>query len=261
MSDSEPAIRERRVPTPAFDSVPYRAYREVARTAPQNTVEVAVDTGRSVWVPRGYLLRLSCPDGPQVADVCFFNKSDPSEHLWANQTLNREGVYVTVGSRLWGTMPRFRPLATIVADTVADHTDPSSTPHHIVLGAHCNPWMYLVATGRDDHPNCYDQLCQAVDEAGISRDQIHDNINFFQRTRLDPMSHQYVTEPSGVVAGDYIELVAEVNLIVAISACPMGSARYRTESGKRDPLRLLAEVFAADVNLPEFRYVAGAGAL
>ena len=121
--------------------------------------------------------------------------------------------------------------------------------------------MYLVATGRDDHPNCYDQLCQAVEEAGISRDQIHDNINFFQRTRLDPMSHQYVTEPSGVVAGDYIDLVAEVDLIVAISACPMGSARYRTESGKRDPLRLLAEVFAADVNLPEFRYVAGAGAL
>ena len=260
MSSSEPATGERRVPSPAFDSVPYRAYRRVARTAPQNAVEVAVDTGRSVWVSRGDLLRLSCPDGPQIADVCFFNESDPSEHLWANQTLNREGVYVTVGSRLWGTMPRFRPLATIVADTVADHTHPSSTPHHIVLGAHCNPWMYLVATGRDDHPNCYEQLCRAVDEAGISRDRIHDNINFFQRTRLDPMSHAYVTEPSGVVAGDYIELVAEVDLIVAISACPMGSARYRAESGKRDPRRLLAEVFAADVDLPEFRYVAAADA-
>ena len=107
MSDSEPATGERRVPTPAFDSVPYRAYRKVARTAPQNTVEVPVDTGRSVWVPRGDLLRLSCPDGPQIADVCIFNKSDPSEHLWANQTLNREGVYVTVGSRLqWNNSDR-----------------------------------------------------------------------------------------------------------------------------------------------------------
>ena len=260
MDDSEPGIGERRVPAPAFDSTLYGAYRDLPYTAPRSTVEVSPDTGRSIWVPRGNLLRLSCPEGPQVADVCLFNETDPSEHLWANQTLNREGVYVTVGSRLWGTMPRFRPLATIVADTVAGHTSPSSTPHHIVLGAHCNPWMYLLVTGRHDHPNCYDQLCQAMDEAGISRCLIHDNINFFQRTRLDTRSHQYVTEPSGVVAGDYIELVAEVDLIVAISACPMGSGRYRAETEKRDPQPLLAEVFATDVDLPEFRYVADTGA-
>ena len=40
----------------------------------------------------------------------------------------------------------------------------------------------------------------------------------------------------------------------------MGSARYRAESGKRDPQRLLAEVFATDVDLPEFRYIAESGA-
>ena len=258
MADVDSTIGERRVPAPAFDPAPYRAYRDVSRTVPQTAVEVPPDSGRSVSVPRGDLLRLSCPEGPQVADVCFFNAADPSEHLWANQTLNREGVYVTAWSRLWGTMPRFRPLATLITDTVADHTDPSSTPHHIVLGAHCNPWLYFISTSRRDHPNCYEQLCRAMDDAGIAREHIHDNINFFQRTRLDTVSHEYVTEPSGAVAGDYVELIAEVDLVVAISACPMGSGRYRAEAGKRDPLPLLAEVFAADVTLPEFHYVAGA---
>lgn len=251
---------ERRVPAPRFDARSYRQYADVDRTRAETSVVIPPDSGRSIVVPRGSIFRLTCPEGPQVADVCFFNREDPAERLWANQTLNREGVYVSTGSRLWGTMPRFRPLATLIADSVADRSDPTATPHHIVLGAHCNPWMWLVATGRQDHPNCYDQLCSAVADAGIPEHLIHDNINFFQRTRIDAATHAYVTEPSGAQAGDYVELVAEVELTIAVSTCPMGSGRHRAESGNRDPLPLIAEVFTSGFVPQEFSYLPSADA-
>lgn len=249
-------IGERRVPRPGFDWAHYAPIAAEQRAPALTTTEIAVDTGRAVRVAKGHIFRLTCPDGAQVADVCFFNADDPTERLWANQTLNREGAYVSVGSRLWSTMPNFRPLATIVADTVRDRVPPGGTPHHIVLGAHCNPWMWLLATGRADHPNCYDHLTMAVDEAGIPRSLIHDNVNFFQKTRLDPVSHQYVTEPPDVVPGDYIELYAEQPLVVAISVCPMGSGRFRAESGERDPKPLVATVHPTNVRVPEFAYPA-----
>lgn len=248
------AQSERRVPRPGFDWADYEPLVQQTRGEPLTTVEIAPDSGRHISVAAGSVMRLECPDAAQVADVCFFNAADPRERLWANQTLNREGAHVTRGSRLWGTMPRFRPLATIIADTVSERDEKSGTRHHIVLGAHCNSHMWLLATGRADHPNCYDQLCLAVDEAGIDRSLIHDNVNFFQRTRIDPASDQYVTEASNVEPGDYVELYAEVDLVVAISACPMGSGRFRAESGKRDTARLLATTYAVDHRPPTFAY-------
>ena len=247
-------LGERRVPRPGLDWSRYEPIATEERQNASETVEIAPDSGAHINVARGSVLRLTCPDGPQIADACFFDAADPSEHLWANQTLNREGAHVTTGSRLWGNMPHFRPMATIVNDTVSQRSDASTTRHHIVLGAHCNRYMWLLATGRDDHPNCYDQLCAAVDAAGIPRELIHDNVNFFQRTRIDPASDQYVTEASGVQAGDHVELYAEMDLVVAISACPMGSGRHRAESGKRDPQRLIASTHGTQHRPAPFSY-------
>jgi uncharacterized protein YcgI (DUF1989 family) len=224
------------------------------RGGPVDEVEIPPDSGRHIRVAHGDILRLACPDGGQVADVCIFNAADPTEHLWANQTLLREGAHVTRGTRLWGTMPLYRPLATVITDTVSERVDPDETRHHIILGAHCTRYMWLIATGRPDHPNCYDQLCDGVDAAGIPRELIHDNVNFFQRTRLDASSDQYVTEASAVRPGDYVELYSEMDLVLAISACPMGSGRHRAETGQRDTQRLLATTYRSSHRPPKFSY-------
>lgn len=250
----EPVSNERRVPRPSFDWTAYEPMTREERGRPVDTIDIPVDSGRAIRVPQGHIFRLTCPDGAQVADVCLFNANDPREHLWANQTLNREGAYVSVGSRLWSTMPHFRPLGTVVVDTVRAKVAQGDTPHHIVLGAHCNPWMWLLATGRADHPNCFKHLTEAADAAGIPRDLIHDNVNFFQKTRIDPGVHQYVTQQPDVEPGDYVEIYAELDLVVAISTCPMGSGRFRAESGLRDPKRLLAEVYRTRVRPPRFAY-------
>ena len=245
---------ERRVPRPPFDWSDYEPLVSEPRGQAIDSVEVPPDSGRHIRVPMGHIFRLACPDGAQVADVCFFNADDPSERFWANQTLLREGAHVSRGSRLWGTMPLYRPLGTIVTDTVAERVASGETRHHIVLGAHCNRWMWLLGTGRGDHPNCYDQLCDAVDAAGVDRTLIHDNVNFFQRTRMDPVSDQYVTETSAVLPGDYVEIYAELPLIIAISACPMGSGKFRAESGQRDTHRMVASTYRASHRPRPFAY-------
>lgn len=247
-------MSERRVPRPELEWSLYEPIATEQRGRAHTAVDIRVDSGRAVHVAEGQVVRLSCPERAQVADVCVFAEHDPTERLWANQTLNREGAHVSIGSRLWGTMPLFRPLATVVADTVLSRPTAPGARHHIVLGAHCNRWLWYLATGRSDHPNCYDQLCAAAEEAGIPTHLIHDNINFFQKTRVDAQSDQYVTEASDAVAGDYVELYAEIDIVLAISACPMGSGAHTAESGRRDPSPLRAEVFSVSHRPPPFSY-------
>ena len=101
---------ERRVPRPPFEWSDYEPLVSEPRGQAVDSVEVPPDSGRHIEVPQGHIFRLACPDGAQVADVCVFNADDPTERFWANQTLLREGAHVTRGSRLWGTMPLYRPL-------------------------------------------------------------------------------------------------------------------------------------------------------
>jgi uncharacterized protein YcgI (DUF1989 family) len=130
----------RKFPTPAATLAHYAAiraaqphYRLVDR------FEIPSPTGRGFRVRRGQIARFLVSHGPQIVDLDLFNADDPTERLWANQTLNREGFWLGVNSRLWSNMPRFRPLAAIVDDTIV--TDQSLGParHHHIFGGTAIP--------------------------------------------------------------------------------------------------------------------------
>jgi uncharacterized protein len=166
----------------------------------------------------------------------------------------REGAWLTTGSRLWGGMPRFRPLMTIVADSVPFLDRGNGARHHIVIGGHCNTWYWRLATGESDHANCYDQLCDAVRSVGIDTSLIHDNLNLFQKSRVDFVTGHYVTEASDARPGDFVDFYAELNVIMAISTCPLGSGAKRAESGEVDPKPLLVQIFDSGIEPQEFSY-------
>ena len=71
---------------------------------------------------------------------------------------------------------------------------------------------------------------------------------------MDSVSDQYVTETSAVVPGDYVKIYAELPLIIAISACPMGSGKFRAESGQRDTNLMVASTYRASHRPPPFAY-------
>ena len=249
----------RRFPTPSLDEGFYedlRACRDTFRLIRE--VDIPRTSGKGFVVKCGQAVRIVCTEGGQIADVDVFNADNPAEHLWANQTLNREGAHLTTFSRLWSNMPWFRPLMTITEDTVQNVATSRGARHHIILGAHCNPFYWLVATGEEGHPNCYDNLVGAIAPFGLGPDHVHDNLNLFQKTRIDPETSRYVTEASDVRAGDYVEFYAEMNVLMAVSACPLGSGRFAAELRQADTKPLLATIYETGIEPRTFEYASTA---
>lgn len=237
-------------PGPPFDKPFYETLRSKASTFTKVYEQpIAVsDGGGAIRVQAGQVLRISCPDGPQISDVCFWNADDPTEMLWNDQTLNQEGLYLSTFSRLWSTMPWYRPLMTIIDDTVVTVSEgPPRTRHHSIIAAHCNPHNWFWTFGQStEHEfvtyNCWSNLAKAIKRFGLGPEALHDNLNLFQRIGLDPTTFKQFTEPSCAVAGDHVDFFAEHNVIVAASICPSGadSLPPTTQHGQ---LPLLFEVF------------------
>lgn len=245
---------ERRIPYPLLDVGFYERIAASDRSTAADQLLIPPESGTAVKVPAGHVARVYGPDGPQIGDVDFFNAADPTEHLWANQTLLREGAWLTTGSRLWGTMPNFRPLMTIVADTVPFVDKGNGARHHIIIGSHCPRWYWWLAIGDKNHSNCYDQLCSAANSVGIDTSLVHDNLNLFQKSRIDFVTGHYVTEGSDARAGDYVEFYAEMDVTMAISTCPLGSGAEPAESGQVDPKSLRVEIYDTGISPQEFTY-------
>ena len=179
-------------------------------------------TGYGFVVRAGQAFRLTVVERAQIVDLCIANAHDPTEHYAAGTQLALEGGFVTRGNRIWGTAPTTRPLAFVTADTVRSRDDESLARDHICHGAHCNPHHWMLYTGT--HPRtCYDNLRAGMAMVGLGQRHIHDNMNLFQRTAIDPHRGQHLLFASDAEAGDHLEFFAEIDLNVVLSLCPQGS--------------------------------------
>jgi uncharacterized protein YcgI (DUF1989 family) len=236
-------------PTPVLDRKFYESLRSAVddyRFVEQ--FEVPPVSGKGFTVPAGHCARLVCHKGAQIVDVCLFNAHEPEEHLSAAQTLNKEGSYLTTFSRLWSNLPRFRPMMTIIEDTVITRDSETHIRHHSILGAHCNPQFWQWGLGTSDHPfaqtkNCYHNLLEAVTELGIPTRLIHDNFNLFEKCGIHTRTGEMVIEASDVVEGDHVDFYAEFDVSMAISLCPQGSAKNLPSNPVQDTKPLLIEIY------------------
>jgi len=233
-----------------------RARRKTFRLA--DRFVIPKESGKGFIVRRGQLARIIAIEGPQIADIDFFNADNPRERLWANQTLNREGTHLTTFNRLWTNMPWFRPIMTIVEDTVQNVPEPMGARHHYIFGAHCTPYFWLLALGRPGRSSCYENLVAAIAPFGLKPEDVHDNLNLFQKSRIDLETSRRTTVPSDVKRGDYVEFFAEMDVLMAISACPVGSGRFRVETGgcESDTKPLGVEIYDTGVEPLSFDYAA-----
>ena len=70
-------------------------------------------------------------------------------------------------------------------------------------------------------------------------------------------THQYFTKPSPVDVGDYIEFLAEIDLLVSASTCPQGDVSVACGDGDTEPV-----VFPLKVEVYELKdkeYLKGKG--
>ncbi|HEY1362085.1 MAG TPA: urea carboxylase-associated family protein [Xanthobacteraceae bacterium] len=179
--------------------------------------------GKAFLVEKGQILRVTCIEGPQVADFNAFNRDDPKEMFWSGRTRLLQRAHLSVGDRLWSTPPRMRPMFTIIADTVAHQPLPGNARSHDLMYCRCNERLYEVVKGQTRAPNCNSNLAAAIAEFGLPPESVHDAFNIFMTTGLGPDDRFFYVDPDAK-KGDYLELHAEMDCIVAISACPGASS-------------------------------------
>lgn len=208
--------------------------------------------GKGFVVRRGCTARIICVEGPQIVDVCLYNAENHKERFWNDQTLNREGPYVTTFSRLWSNMPKFRPMMTIIEDTVENKPSHPHARHHYVFGAHCNPYYWFWALKDRDHPyvtefNCYYNLSRAVRPFGLTPDDLHDNLNLFQKCYFELDTGMHRMEPSDAKPGDYVEFYAEIDVLMALSICPNGSGKHHWSEREQDVKPIEVELYETGI--------------
>jgi hypothetical protein len=205
-------------------------YRSMADTADRRVVlEDAIPArhGRGYTVGAGQILRIFCPEGPQVADLCVFARDDPSEQFWSGRTRVVHGGHLNVGDHLWSCPPISRPMMTFIADTVVHEPLPFGARSHDLLFCRCDARLYKNLYGLTNARNCNDNLVEAIAPFGLASTDVHDPFNVFMTTGINEQGRPFYL-PSDSKKGDYVELYAEIGCIVALSACPGGSAGPRS---------------------------------
>ncbi len=203
-------------------------------------------------VRAGQFFRIRSIEGPQVGDLNLWNRHDLSERFFSGKTRALHATHVTTGHRLWSTLPFLRPMATITHDTLGWYGfDEHGGGIHDVIGTRCDPYTNRLLRGTDYHHCCHSNLTRALAKAtglGLveAEKHVHDVLNVFMCTGFTRDTHQYFMKASPVRPGDYIEFIAEIDLLGSLSACPGGDCSETHSGDVAQCHPLLVEIFDAD---------------
>ena len=202
-------------------------YQEVAtagRTVDQQ-FEVPVRNGVAWMAPAGSVVRLHTVEGPQVGDLNLWSLHNPRERFWAARTRQLQRSSMTTYDRFWSTLPYLRPIATVIADSLADHADAGVI--HDLLGTRCDPYVNRLLADEDFDYHCHSNLTRAIQPHGLTEFDVHDVLNVFQLAGLNHQGQYFMdtcpARPPGTGhPGDFFEFFAEIDLLCALSTCPGG---------------------------------------
>jgi hypothetical protein len=171
--------------------------------------ELLEPRGRTAFeLSAGQVLRIVDLEGQQVADLICFRRDDHADKLSVHNTLLLNGtIFVTTGHTLVST--QCTTLMTIVADTVG--------VHDLIAGS-CSEHSNAVRYGVRGTPSCRRNFELALAPFGIPLREIPYSFNVFMNVPVTAEGTAIV-EPAST-AGDFIDLRAETDLLVAISNCP-----------------------------------------
>lgn len=170
---------------------------------------------------RGALIRITDLEGKQVGDLVLFALANLHDQLSISWTRTRNlrdtGAYVpplglTVGDQVLST--GYRVLATVIED--------SARPPgiHDLFGRMCNRDMYELY-GVTPQPGCFELLQEVLLPHGVTPEEIPDPLGVFMHTVPHPETRVMEIQEPVSRAGDRLTLRAELDLLAAMSTCPM----------------------------------------
>lgn len=172
--------------------------------------EIAPRSGIAFLLRAGQRLRVIDPRGEQVADLIAFNRDDTQEYLSSGRTLDYTSrLFLTTGDLLYSN--RSRPMFRIGEDRVRRH-DFLLTP--------CSADTFRILYGHDHpHRGCHGNLAEVLAPYGIAPDQIPVTFNVFMNVDVNGETGEIAVRPPRSKAGDYVDFVAQMDLIVGLTAC------------------------------------------
>jgi hypothetical protein len=165
----------------------------------------------SGYVRKGQTLRIIDVEGQQAVDTLFYRAGHFEERYSAQDTLRAQNAaYISTGTRLLSNEGNV--MLTVVADSCGRHDTSAgacSCEANTVRFGHHTRFMHA----------CRENFLIEVSKHGMSKRDIVANINFFMNVPIEPDGRLAIVD--GVSApGDYVDLVAEMDVLCVISNCP-----------------------------------------
>ncbi len=176
-------------------------------------------SGASLRLRRGQTLVVIDPEGEQVSDLIAYNAEDIEEYISSGRSIDYAGrIFLTTGDILYSN--RSNPMLTIVQDEVGRH-DFLLTP--------CSKEMFRIIY-KDEHPHrgCQGNLEHALAEHGVKSDRVPIAFNVFMNVDVDGKTGAIRVLPPLSKPGQSTSFRAEIDLIVALTACSAGQSNNFT---------------------------------
>ena len=166
--------------------------------------------GMAARVGKGQRIKVINTHGAQVVDTWAFSAADATE--WMSMEASR-AWFMKLRAALGDTFltNQRRPILSLVEDT--------SGGAHDTLMAACDLPRYRLLGVEGHHDNCRDNLHARLAALGVKVPATPSPLNLFMNIPWSAEGALAWAEPVST-AGSYVVLRAEMDLVIAFSACP-----------------------------------------
>ncbi|MEI1250756.1 urea amidolyase associated protein UAAP2 [Rhizobium aouanii] len=162
-------------------------------------------------VRKGQTIRIEDSYGQQAIDTLFYRADDFAERYSNQDTMRAQGgAYIGTGTKIISNEGNV--MLVMTADSCGRHDTSAgacSCESNTVRFGHGTKYLHA----------CRDNFVIEVTKHGMSKRDIVPNINFFMNVPIKPNGEMTIVD--GISApGDYVELMAEMDVLCVISNCP-----------------------------------------
>jgi uncharacterized protein YcgI (DUF1989 family) len=166
--------------------------------------------GRAIDVQKGQCVCIRDIEGGQCGDFWAVDANDFNHFLSPSHTWVHIGrIQPRVDDEL--VTNRREPILTIIADDVGWHD---------MLVPACDRQRYERYYSVTGHRSCHDNFLEAMQNRNWGDRPVPQPFNLFMNTFVEPDGKLLIKDPISK-RGDTIRMIAKLDLIVVVSACPM----------------------------------------
>jgi uncharacterized protein YcgI (DUF1989 family) len=185
-------------------------------------IAIPARQGKAAYVAAGQTIKIINTFGEQVVDTWAFRRADLHEFMSMEHTRATSHRLIPKPGDALLTNHR-RPILTLLEDTAGGI--------HDTLMAACDRYRYEELGCKTYHDNCTDNLAAAFAELGLVPPETPSPLNLFMNIPWTAEG-ELSFDPPVSTPGSYVVLRAEMDLIIAFSACPQDILPINGRAGK-----------------------------